>query len=114
MTLVGDGAAGAGGQLLRQVIAVNGAEKERRPDPLVEVLAGAAKGVERGGRPQEVVGAGARQKPSNERLRTAGSRVMMMVTRSSAMCPLAMGAAPAAWRVSPLGRCRLRPGPTGP
>ena len=55
------------------MIAVNGAEKERRPDPLVEVLAGAAEGVESpAAASTEVRRAGARQKPSSERLRTVG------------------------------------------
>ena len=85
MTLVGNAAAGHLGQFLRQVIAVDRAQKERGPDTLVEVLAGAAESVERGGRLQQLGGVRALQKPSNERLRTAGSRVVIMVTRSSDM-----------------------------
>ena len=85
MTLVGNAAAGHLGQFLRQVIAVDCAQKERGPDALVEVLAARRKASSAVAACNSSAAPAAMQKPSNERLRTAGSRVVIMVTRSSAM-----------------------------
>ena len=67
--------------LAGQVEAVDGVEEEQRPHALVEVVAGAAEGVQLGALGQQLGAATpTRQNASSERLRTAGSGEVMMVT----------------------------------